>query len=511
MDSTTDAKYLSDLIDKSTVVNDNGVLKVKKLDGQEVTIAEINHLRGLTMNVMDLVNAFANGGIKVLNTPVNTHADLSTLDRSAFLDGISYIVYVLADETHSGAKTTYLCNKTSETFFGNADSQRNFTTNPINLANEVTGKLGTSNIDVDALWKLLIINDTYKTLTTKNEPFGTHGAKALYDELVADISKKANATDLTNHTGDTNIHVTSAERTTWNNKVDKTSIVTSISSSSTDTELPSAKTVYNSYVDACQKGLYSWKVTNITNTWVRVLRLGHVISCASGIFTFSVYTSGCCNVGTFLVSKNFNHVSVKQLNFGGYNGNSGYGNTLKIRALSVETAGELLVELYTSITNASDIRCTFIPLTSGTVTLLNEKGSIPGDYLSAEWTCMQDKYTSPTDLNRICTTSVADVGKTSITSNNTDLYTIGQAYYCVKNGICYINFWPITVKKTGSSIKTGKIFPHPLLVRASGTLTDGNGNFGGQAYIGENGELRFDCVLANTVLYCTISYPVENS
>ena len=124
-------------------------------------------------------------------------ADLSTLDRSTFLDGISYIVYVLADETHSGAKTTYLCNKTSETFFGNADSQRNFTTNPIDLANEVTGKLGTANIDVDALWKLLTINDTYKTLTTKNEPFGTHGAKALYDELVAEIGKKANATDLT--------------------------------------------------------------------------------------------------------------------------------------------------------------------------------------------------------------------------------------------------------------------------------------------------------------------------
>ena len=111
----------------------------------------------------------------------------------------------------------------------------------------------------------------------------------------------------------------------------------------------------------------------------------------------------------------------------------------------------------------------------------------------------------------VCTTNVADVKKTSITSNNTDLYTIGQAYYCIKNGICYINFWPITVKKTGSSIKTGKIFQKPLLVRASGTLIDGNGNLGGQAYIGESGELRFDCSLANTELYCTISYPVENS
>ena len=137
MDGTTDANYLSNLIDKSTVVNDNGVLKVKKLDGQEVTITEINYLKGLTMNVMDLVNAFANGGVKVLNTPLNTASELDTMDRTSFIDGISYIVYVLADETHAGAKTTYLVDKTNTTFFGNADSQRNFTTNPIDLASAI--------------------------------------------------------------------------------------------------------------------------------------------------------------------------------------------------------------------------------------------------------------------------------------------------------------------------------------------------------------------------------------
>ena len=221
MDSTTDAKYLSDLIDKSTVVNENGILKVKRLDGQDVTIAEINHLKGLTMNVMDLVNSFANGGVKVLNTPLNTASELDTMDRTSFIDGISYIVYVLADENHSGAKTTYLCTKTSTTFFGNADNQRNFITNPIDLANEVTGKLGTSNIDVDNLWTLLTINDTYKTLTTNNEIFGTHGAKAMYDELLTEIGAKANATDLTTHTNNTDIHVTTTDKAKWDKVIDK--------------------------------------------------------------------------------------------------------------------------------------------------------------------------------------------------------------------------------------------------------------------------------------------------
>ena len=246
MDSTTDANYLSNLIDKSTVVNDNGVLKVKKLDGQEVTITEINYLKGLTMNIVDLVNAFSNGGVKVLNTPLNTASELDTMDRTSFIEGISYIVYVLADETHAGAKTTYLVDKTNTTFFGNADSQRNFTTNPIDLANEVTGKLGTSNIDVDSLWTLLTINDTYKTLTTNNEIFGTHGAKAMYDELTTKMGDKANSTDLTTHTGNTDIHVTTTDKAKWDKvdeKVDKTSITTTIDNTSTDTQVPTARAV----------------------------------------------------------------------------------------------------------------------------------------------------------------------------------------------------------------------------------------------------------------------------
>ena len=242
MDATADAHYLVDLIDKQTVVNENGILKVKMLDRQDVTITEINYLKGLTMNVMDLVNTFANGGVKVLNTPVATYADLTTLDRSTFLDGISYIVYVLADETHAGAKTTYLCDKTSSTYFGNADSQRNFTTNPIDLANEVTGKLPVKNIDVDSLWALLTVDDTYKTLTDTDKAFGTHGAKAMYDELVAAIGNKANAADLTTHTDDTTIHITQAEKDSYALK----SEVLAVNKVQTTTGSETSDTVYSS-------------------------------------------------------------------------------------------------------------------------------------------------------------------------------------------------------------------------------------------------------------------------
>ena len=218
MDASTDAKYLGELLDNITIANENGELKVKKLDGQDVTITEINYLKGLTMNVMDLVNMFSNGGVKIINTPVATYAELLTIDKSSFIDGISYLVYVLADENYDNAKTTYLVDKVSETptYFGFADSHRDFTTNPIDLATEITGKLGISNMDSDAIKALFTVDDTYKTETATNNAFSTHGAKALYDELLLAIGNKANSSDLTAHKNDTDIHVSTEDRTNWN-------------------------------------------------------------------------------------------------------------------------------------------------------------------------------------------------------------------------------------------------------------------------------------------------------
>ena len=217
MDSSTDAKYLGELLDNVTIANENGELKVKKLDGQEVTITEINYLKGLTMNVMDLVNMFSNGGVKIINTPVATYAELLTLDKSSFIEGISYLVYVLTDENHDNAKTTYLVDKVSATptYFGFADSHRDFTTNPIDLATEITGKLGIANMDSDAIKALFTVDDTYKTETTTNNAFSTHGAKALYDELLLAIGNKANSSDLTAHKDDADIHVSTEDRTNW--------------------------------------------------------------------------------------------------------------------------------------------------------------------------------------------------------------------------------------------------------------------------------------------------------
>ena len=278
MDSTSTAKYLEDLIDKTTIVNDNGKLVAKTLDGLTTSITELNYIKGLQMPVQDLVTAFANGGLKTIDTPFPTYADLQSYDVSVLLDDIRYLVRVLADETHGGKITAYLIKKgqTAPTFYGYLSDSRNFTINPIDLVNEITGKLKAKNIDVDDLFALLTLNDTYKTATVKDEIFGTHGAKAMYDELVADIGNKANTTDLDTHTTDTDIHVSTTEKDTWNtvskkaNKTDldthindtvahmtqsekdsyvkKTDITDTIDSTSTSTNIPSAKGVYDNAI-----------------------------------------------------------------------------------------------------------------------------------------------------------------------------------------------------------------------------------------------------------------------
>ena len=86
------------------------------------------------------------------------------------------------------------------------------------------------------------LND-YLTVT---DAIATYCKKTDFNSLKTEVDKVK--TDLTTHTIDTNIHVTTSDKTKWNevdNKVDKTDITTSIDSSSKDSQVPSAKAIYN--------------------------------------------------------------------------------------------------------------------------------------------------------------------------------------------------------------------------------------------------------------------------
>ena len=558
MDSTTDAHYLADLIDKSTIVNEDGILKVKMLDGQDVTIAEINHLKGLTMNIMDLVNSFANGGVKVLNTPVATYADLTTLDRSTFVEGISYIVYVLADETHAGEKTTYLCDKTSSTYFGNADSQRNFTTNPIDLANEVTGKLDNSHIDIDSLWTLLTINDTYKTLTTKNEVFGTHGAKALYDELVTYIGEKANISDLTTHAKDTGIHITSVERTKWNkvdNKVNKTDITTTIDSSSTDEQVASAKAVYD--------GLES-----INDFSVQVVQenldLNNIIE--TGIYFFpQAYTPVNIPVGVngwLLVMKGSSSDIVKQVWYRQGTANANSYNTFE-RYKAGDTWGDwtrfLTEKDYysalnignTNILENDDLNNYLTPgvYTCMSSTIANTLANCP--HIGSNFKLIVNKNRGNNDtfygyqmivgtkggnpVTDVCVyyrgismydnayvfskwkimsgSTVEDVPFTTITTSNlfSNKITAGAVNYCVKNGVCYVYLDGIRCSEVSTNVSILENMPKALITSgAHAGKSSSDATSTQYCFIIKNETtLKLHCFKAGDTGYCSFSYPIS--
>ena len=487
MGSSADAHYLEDLLDKQTVVNDNGILKVKKLDGQEVTIAEINYLKGLTMNVMDLVNAFANGGVKVHNIPVATYADLATMDRSAFIEGINYIVYVLADETHAGAKTTYLCDKTSSTYFGNADSQRNFTTNPIDLANEVTGKLGTSNIDVDSLWALLTIDDTYKTLTTTDNVFGTHGAKNMYDELTAAIGVKANATDLTTHTSDTDIHVTTTDKTKWDkvtDKVDKTDIVDNLTSTDTDKPLSANQgKVLKDEVDLKANDSDVVKKTDIVTTIDKTSTDDKTPS-ASAIYNKSKNKITDLPNGTNIIA------------YADSISNETVADTVRIMNApnSPYKAVGIGSDFYYTIYNIADDgykRIVAYDIRKNDMYMIMKH--------SGKWGKWQ----------RVCTTSVVDVEKIDILSSNSNVTFGSHSCYSVVNGICYVSIWEFKGLTVSRDVAVATGMPKPKQITGTSII---NANDSGDSvafiYVDNSNALCANTFIPNVYGYGSFSYPV---
>ena len=146
--TSTDAKYLNELIDNSTIEVDvnNDCLVVKKIDGQTATVAEINFLTGVTANVQEQINNL--GKSMTMYGVFGTKADLLASVDPVPVDGNTAIV--VADEDNNNKQMTYIYIASTSKWTQVAESSikiRDFTTNPINLSTEVTGKLAENKID----------------------------------------------------------------------------------------------------------------------------------------------------------------------------------------------------------------------------------------------------------------------------------------------------------------------------------------------------------------------------
>ena len=179
-------------------------------------------------------------------------------------------------------------------------------------------------------------------------------------------------------------------------KVDKTSIVTSVDSASTNTQYPSAKAVYNLAGNENRRGYVFNNPTYRGNKWNRVFRVNSLLSCDSGFLTVTVYSNGLCQIATFLMSKNFNRLNIKQINCGGYNGDKGQSRPIKVRIVSAETIGYSFLEIYVSGTSNTNVVATYMPLSCNSVVVLNEEGSIPSGMFACEMTATHDTYENAT-------------------------------------------------------------------------------------------------------------------
>lgn len=204
-----DAKYLNELIDNSTIKvdTDNNYLVVKKIDGQTVTVTEINFLTGVKSNIQEQINNL--GKSMTMYGVFGTKADLLASVDPVPVDGNTAIV--IADEDNNNKQMTYIYIASTSKWTQVAESSikvRDFTTNPINLSTEVTGTLAESKID-NAIARLADVLDkaTYKgsadgivkqadtltgltvTIAALNQAITDshkHNNKTLLDKIVSD-------------------------------------------------------------------------------------------------------------------------------------------------------------------------------------------------------------------------------------------------------------------------------------------------------------------------------------
>ena len=155
--TSTDSKYLEDLIDNNTIVNDSDKLVVKKIENMLATVDELNYLQGLDDNIMTKLSSL-NGSVDVYtNSSFDTYVDLMSFDFTTLPATKKWLMYVVSDETRNNQISMYVCSSTTDSsnppiYIGsNSATPRNFTTNPINLTSEITGVLPKTNVDLTGL------------------------------------------------------------------------------------------------------------------------------------------------------------------------------------------------------------------------------------------------------------------------------------------------------------------------------------------------------------------------
>ena len=143
-------------------------------------------------------------------------------------------IYILKASDSSSKDTLNLYNAT--------DGWTSIGEFTIDLTNYIDRTTYDTDMDLKANKTEVVVND--KIVQTLDSATNSSDTVLSTSGLQTEMDKKANSSDLTSHTGNTDIHITTSERTAWNSKEDNSNKTTTIDKNSTDDQYPSAKAVY---------------------------------------------------------------------------------------------------------------------------------------------------------------------------------------------------------------------------------------------------------------------------
>ena len=411
--------YETEIINKKYIEKEDG----KGLSSNDYTTEEKNKLAGLeNYNDTALSNRVKTVEDEVPNLATKTYvgeqiANAEHLKRE--------IVTVLPSDEEASDNIIYMLKVESAT--GNDKYQEYM---------KIDGTLqmvGDTSVDLTDYAKTAEIPTTVAELTDSADYAKTSDVN---DSISALQTDKANASDLTAHTDDADIHVTSDDKTLWNTvdgKVDKTDILTAKDSTATDDQVYSAKLV-NDELDKKANNDEVLKKTDIVDN----------------LTSTDSNKPLSANQGKVLDDTKLNKTDANKLNCITIDNVS-----LKEYILTNFTITE--EKTYYLIAKTT---CTDLPKAANFYITVETPGSYTYKVTAKElndsngiYVCTYRTISSSwTEWQRVCTTTVADVDWTDCKLQGD--FT-GAVKYRVKNGICYIlvsDFFSDTVMEKGNQL-----------------------------------------------------------
>ena len=434
-------------------------------DITELTLDEIKAMLGLTAEQLTTLSSV------ILDSEVRLDKTYSSSKiYSSIQDAIDTSkAYTLAEIGKASGASYKIANSTSDM----TDEKviyllQNGSTYDIYIVDGGTPtRIGDVSIDLsDYYTKTEINNDFLK----KTDATSTYATKTeLNDKADATaLDDKVDKTDIVNNltSTDTNKPLSANQgKILDDKKLNKTNITTTIDYSSTDNQVPSAKSIYYNCIEGIElnQAVIDTYGTEILKYPLGIWRINGD-DLASKFTDLPVKTSGRIEITSIdpNISKNplTSSWSYRVYNFESY-------------------TWENYIRKITSANTAGVFNC-------------------------------------DTGWQRVCTTGVADVDLTNIAPSDTTTFINfkgnSNCNYCVKNGICYVSLWGVKIASTGGTIKPGVILPKSANNRAGALMTGtGDATEHAFAFIIDTGELCFDVKDANIPLYCSFSYPVSES